>query len=70
MCTNRDIDTILNQLQGCKDAEHMRRLLDEANRCHECPEESGACDEKGPDCYCRRRFQQELQTLMHSIRTK
>lgn len=69
MCTKKDIDDVLKQLQSCRDTEHMRRLLKEAIPCPECPEAIKTDGEQEHDCSCREHFRTGIQNILYSIHT-
>ena len=70
MCTQKDIDNVLKQLQGCRDTAHMRRLLEEAMPCNESPEVLQTDGEQEHGCSCRLHFWTELQNIIYTIQTK
>jgi len=67
MCTKREIDDILKQLEDSQDPEQMRRLLEEADLCKKCPENLHGCGEQESDCRCRQHFRTELQNYYYWI---
>ena len=70
MCTKKDIEDMLKQLQSCRDTEHMRRLLKEAIPCNECPEAIKTDGEQKHDCSCREHFRAEIKNIISSIHIK
>lgn len=67
MCTKRDIDDILKQLEESQDPDHRRQILDEANLCRKCSENLQVYGEQESDCCCRQLFRTELQNYSYSI---
>lgn len=47
MCYDNNIDDLMQRIQACADMDEMRRLLQEAHSCRNCPEE-----EKQLECEC------------------
>lgn len=70
MCTQKNIDEVLQQLQHCGDTQQMRRLLKEAIPCNECPELKISEGQKEHDCSCREHFRTEIKNIIRSIQMK
>jgi hypothetical protein len=70
MCTRKDINVVLDQLQHCGDVRQMRLLLKEAIPCSECPEARLIEGEKEHDCSCREHFRTEIKNIIRSIHRK
>ena len=67
MCTQKDIDEVLQQLQQYGDTQQMRRLLKEAIPCNECIELKISEGQKEHDCSCREHFRIEIKNIIRSI---
>jgi hypothetical protein len=67
MCHD-DIDHVLRQLAECRDTTAMRRLLQEADPCHGCPDGKSATLETGA-CRCRMWSRQNLRDRIYHALT-
>lgn len=68
MCTKKNIDDILKQIEEGQDPDQIRRLLEEINSCNKCPENIQCQDDQESCCSCRQYFQTELKNYVYSIK--
>lgn len=68
MCTKKNIDDILKQIEEGQDPDQIRRLLEEINACNKCPENLQGQYDQESSCRCRQNFQTELKNYIYSIK--
>ena len=68
MCSKKDIDKILKQLQQCHDREKKRNLLKELDVCGNCPEKSSVLPNKNSHCHCEEFEHIEFLNLIEHAR--
>ncbi|KAB2891083.1 MAG: hypothetical protein F9K32_06040 [Desulfobulbaceae bacterium] len=68
MCSKKDIDTILEQLQLCHDRAEKKNLLKELDVCGNCLEKSSVDSTEKAHCHCQEIEHVEILNLIEHIR--
>ena len=68
MCSKKDIDTLLEQIQLCHDREEKRSLLKKLDVCGDCPEKSSVLPKGNSHCHCEEFEHLEFLNLIEHAR--